>query len=78
MCEIAHCAVHAILHQSRWYSSTEFSRLADRLQWANNYDLTDRKSDCQFECSDTDRFIPASTASPNLTPSGSPNCHYLR
>ncbi|EYB80824.1 hypothetical protein Y032_0399g746 [Ancylostoma ceylanicum] len=61
-----------------WYSSTEFSRPADRLQSANNHYLTRHKSDCQFECFDTDRFLPVSTASPNLTPSGSPSCLYHR
>ncbi|EYC41732.1 hypothetical protein Y032_0558g3412 [Ancylostoma ceylanicum] len=50
----------------------------DRLQSANNNDLTHHKSDCQFECFGTDRFLPVSTASPNPTPSGSSNCLYLR
>ncbi|EYC32238.1 hypothetical protein Y032_0003g1470 [Ancylostoma ceylanicum] len=61
-----------------WYTSTEFSRLADRLQSTNNHDLTHHNSDCQYECFDVDRFLPVSTASPNLTPSGSPNCLCLR
>ncbi|EYB91387.1 hypothetical protein Y032_0206g1965 [Ancylostoma ceylanicum] len=61
-----------------WYSSTEFSRPDDRLQSANSHDLTHHKSNCQFECFNPDRFLPVSTASPNLAPSSSPNCLYLR